>query len=165
MAQSTPARVPRSASFNSARSYPSSESSIYQSAPKLSTRSGPYSIEDWQTGFTNYSRGGVPSSGGSLRPPVLTRAVSGESFPSFSSAGTFNRGFRTAPLASAESSLSTSYGGSQPSLRMPSEYSGGTLSRWPLGESGNWRYVPQYRGVLRSAPSSFSGPTRHIEGF
>src|SRR3981189_991600 len=114
MAQSAPARLPRSASFHSVRSHPSSESSIYQSAPKLTTRSGPYSIEDWQTGFTNYGRGGVPGSGGSLQPSVLSRAVIGESIPSFSTSGTFNKDFqiRTAPLASAESSLSTSYGGS-----------------------------------------------------
>src|SRR3981189_2305078 len=114
MAHSTPARLSRSASFHSLRSHPSSESSIYQSAPKLTTRSGPYSIEDWQTGFTNYGRGGVPGSGGSLQPSVLSRAVIGESIPSFSTSGTFNKDFqiRTAPLASAESSLSTSYGGS-----------------------------------------------------
>src|SRR3981189_1014091 len=162
MPQSAPARLPRSASFHSVRSHPSSESSIYQSAPKLSTRSGPFTIDDWQTGFTNVGRGGVPGSGGSLQPPVLSRAVSGESIPSFSTAGTFNRGYRTAPLASAESSLSTSYGGSQPSMRMPSETSGGVLSRWPSGESGNWSYVPQYRGVLRSAPSS--GPIASSRG-
>src|SRR3981189_2441166 len=162
MAQSTPARLPRSASFHSVRSHPSTESSIYHSAPKLSTRSGSYNIDDWQTGFTNVGRGGVPGSGGSLQPPVLSRAVSGESIPSFSTAGTFNRGFRTAPLASAESSLSTSYGGSQPSMRMPSETSGGVLSRWPSGETGNWSYVPQYRGGLRSAPSS--GPTSSYRG-
>src|SRR3981189_2559109 len=162
MAQSTPARLPRSASFHSVRSHPSSDSSIYQSAHKLSTRSGPFTIDDWQMGFTNTGRGGVPGSGGFLQPPVLSRAVSGESIPSFSTAGTFNRGYRSAPLASAESSLSTSYGGSQPSMRMPSETSGGVLSRWPSGESGNWSYVPQYRGVLRSAPSS--GPIASARG-
>src|SRR3981189_1375057 len=51
MAQSALARLPRSASFHSVRSHPSSDSSIYQSAPKLSTRSGPYTIDDWQTGL------------------------------------------------------------------------------------------------------------------
>src|SRR3981189_2379532 len=170
MAQSTPARLPRSASFHSVRSHPSSDSSIYHSATKLSTRSGSYNIGDWHSGFTNIGRGGVPGSGGSLQPPVLSRAVSGESIPSFStshgptfsSAGTLNKGFRTAPVASAESPLSTSYGGSQPSMRMPSETSGGVLSRWPSGESGNWSYVPQYRGVLRSALSS--GPTSSYRG-
>src|SRR3981189_1839156 len=83
MAQSTPARLPRSASFHSVRSHPSSDSSIYQSAHKLSTRSGPFTIDDWQMGFTNTGRGGVPGSGGFLQPPVLSRAVSGESIPSF----------------------------------------------------------------------------------